>query len=288
MFNPAKGNVMFDSSDHLDVCVKPFILCYDPTPEEEAIAKAAAAKAAEEKIAADKAAAADGKSFSQEDVNRMLAADRRKSEDKLKKTLDELEAQRAKSSLSAEERAELDSTIENLQSALMTDKQLADKDKDKSKKAHTKELTELSDSRDQWQNLYTESTIERAITDASSTGPNKAFNNTQVVAILKPKTRLVEELNSDGEKTGKLVPMVKFDDVDKDGKPVTLDLAVSAAVKRMRELDEYLNLFEGDGPGGMGSTNKSGGKADDSSVIDLAKGDPMAYRKARKDGKLVF
>lgn len=278
---------MFDSSDHFDVCVKPFILCYDPTPEEEAAAKIIADKAAADKAAADKAIA-EGKSFTQDDVNRMLAADRRKSEDKLKKTLDELEAQRAKSSLSAEERSELDSTIENLQSALMTDKQLADKDKDKSKKAHEKALVELSDSRNQWQNLYTESTIERAITDASSTGPNKAFNNTQVVAILKPKTRLVEELNSDGEKTGKLVPMVKFDDVDKDGKPVTLDLAVSAAVKRMRELDEYLNLFEGDGPGGMGSTTKASGKADNSSVIDLAKGDPSAYRKARKDGKLVF
>ena len=265
---------------------EPFILCYDPTPEELAVIKAAEEKAAADKVAADKIAAA--KQFTQEDVNRLLAADRRKADDKMKKTLDELEAQRAKSSLSASERADLDTTIETLQNSLMTEKELTAKENAKSKKVNEKILKEVSDSRDQWQSLYTESTIERAIVDASSLGKNKAFNNSQIVAILKPNTRLVEELK-DGEKTGKLVPMVKFSDTDKDGKPVTLDLAVSAAVKRMRELDEYANLFEGDGPGGMGKTNTSKGtQLDESAVAQMAKGDPGAYRKARKDGKLVF
>ena len=258
----------------------PFILCYDPTPEEVEAALAKAKEVADAKSAADK-------TFTQEDVNRMLAADRRKSEDKLNKTLEELEAQRAKSSLTAAERTELDSTIEGLKDTMMTKTQLAEKEASKSKKAHEKALTELSESRDQWQSLYTTSTIERAIVDASSTGENAAFNPSQVVAILKPNTRLVEALDSDGEKTGLLVPSVKWQDVDKDGKPVTLDLAVPEVIKRMREQDQYLNLFKGDKTGGAGSNNKSTtGKVDTASIQKMAQGDPAAYRKARKDGSI--
>ncbi|MEK0324381.1 MAG: hypothetical protein QQN63_01650 [Nitrosopumilus sp.] len=261
----------------------PFILCYDPTPEEAA----AATKAAEATAAAAKAAEeSKGKSFSQEQVNTILATDRRKSDDRNKQTLDELEALRAKSSLTASERSELDTTIENLQSSLMTEKELTAKQTAKTTKQHKQEITDIQKSRDQWQNLYTDSTIERAIVDAAGSGPNKAFNASQVVAILRPDTRLVEELNSDGEKTGKMVPMVKFADVGKDGKPVTLDLAVSAAVKRMRELDQFLNLFEGDGPGGMGKTTKGSGKSGDTDIAKLAAGDPATYRAARKAGTI--
>lgn len=258
-----------------------FILCYEG--EEEA---AAAKKAAEEAAAVKKAA--ESKTFTQEDVNRILAADRRKSEEKLNKTLEELEAQRAKSSLTATERSELDNTIEGLKESLMTKAQLAEKESAKAKKVHEKQVTELSESSKKWQTLYTDSTIERAIVDAASSGPNKAFNTSQVVAILGPNTRLVEALDDDGEKTGSLVPMVKFNDTDKDGKPVTLDLAVSAAVKRMRELDEYANLFESEGTGGINRSTKSKGGTSTDSVAKMAQGDPAAYRKARKEGTITL
>lgn len=264
-----------------DIDRRIFVLCYDPTPEEEA---AAAAKKAEEEAATKKAA--EGKTFTQEDVNRMLAADRRKSEEKLTKTLDELEAQRAKSSLTSAEREELDTTIEGLKETMMTKTQLAEKEASKSKKAHEKQIAELSESTKKWQNLYTTSTIERAIVDAASSGPNKAFNTSQVVAILGPNTRLIEALDNDGEKTGDLVPSVKFKDTDKDGKPVTLDLAVSAAVKRMRELDAYANLFESEGTGGVGGSTKAKGGSSTETVAKMAQGDPAAYRKARKDGTI--
>lgn len=258
-----------------------FILCYEG--EEEA---AAAKKAAEEAAAVKKTA--ESKTFTQEDVNRILAADRRKSEEKLNKTLEELEAQRAKSSLTATERSELDNTIEGLKESLMTKAQLAEKESAKAKKVHEKQVTELSESSKKWQTLYTDSTIERAIVDAASSGPNKAFNTSQVVAILGPNTRLVEALDDDGEKTGSLVPMVKFNDTDKDGKPVTLDLAVSAAVKRMRELDEYANLFESEGTGGINRSTKSKGGTSTDSVAKMAQGDPAAYRKARKEGTITL
>ncbi len=261
-----------------------FILCYEGD-DDAAAAAAAAAKAAADKAAADKHHA-DGKIFTQEDVNRMLAQDRRKSEDKLTKALEELEAQRAKSSLTSAERSELDTTIESLKETMMTKAQLAEKETSKTKKAHAKQIEELSESNTKWQTLYTDSTIERAIVDAASSGPNKAFNTAQVVAILRPTTRLVEALDDDGEKTGKLVPMVKFNDIDKDDKPVTLDLAVSAAVKRMRELDQFLNLFEGEGTGGMGGSTKSNKTGGSDSIAKLAQGDPAAYRKARKEGTI--
>jgi hypothetical protein len=222
--------------------------------------------------------------FSQEQVNEFLAKDRRKHQETLNKTVEELNAFKAKSELTAAQRKELDDRIEQLQSTLMTKEELAEKEKKKLTATKDKEIKELSIERDKWKGQYTESTIVRSIKDACGVD---AYNDEQVVSILKPNTRLTEVLDDDGKPTGKYQPMIKFDDVDKDGKPVTLDLKPADAIKRMKEMDRYLNLWKVEGSGGIGSTTKKS-KTEEIDAAKLAKENPELYRKLRKEGKITL
>ena len=97
--------------------------------------------------------------------------------------------------------------------------------------------------------------------------------------------QLAEVLDSEGKPTGKLEPKVRYQANDKEGKPVTLDLSPAEATKRMKEEEEYLNLFRGEGAGGAGLRSQPGGRKPD--IKNLAQ-DPVAWRKARKEGTVTF
>jgi hypothetical protein len=227
--------------------------------------------------------AGNTKQFTQEDVNKFLAADRRKHQEKIQNAMDELEALKTKATLTDEERTALEGRIETFKRELMTKEELAKKDREKLEKQYKDDQLKLSTERDNWKNRYVESTIVRAITDAAVL--TKAFVPEQIVAIVRPMTRLVEELDSEGKPTGNLIPKVTLSDVDKTGKSVTLELSTAEAVKRMREMDRYLNLFQSEGVGGVGGiTRKPGGVVD---LRELAK-DPVKYREARQKGAINF
>jgi len=246
----------------------------DGAGEGDAAAKAAADAAAK--------AAASGKTFTQEDLNRVLAEEKRKHQQNTRKALEELEAIKAKATLTDSERQELEVRLENMKNELLTKEELAKKDQEKITRKYTEETTKLTTERDAWQQRFTDSTIQRSLTDAAVV--SKAYNPRQIVAILQPDTRLVEALDAEGKPTGDLIAKVEFSDVDKDGKSVTLDLTVAEAVKRMSEMDEYSNLFKAEGTGGVGGSNNArGGKP-----LDVKKiaSDPALYRKLRAEGKI--
>ena len=217
--------------------------------------------------------------FTQEEVNSILAKEKRKQQEQTRKALDELQALKKKANITAEERQELDKRIETLNNELLTKEQLAKKNAEKERKRHESEIQKITGERDSWKSRFTDSTIKRAITDAAA--ENKAFHPTHIVALLRPTTHLVEVLNSDGEPTGDYEAKVDFDDVDDKGKPVKLSLTVKEAVKKMREMEEHQNLFQGEGAGGLGSQNRGkGGKQ--KTLADAAKEGPEAYRKMRE------
>ncbi len=224
---------------------------------------------------------AGDKSFTQEQVNTMLAEDRRKHKQATQKALEEIDALKARTNLTAKEREELEGRVSELNRQLLTKEELAAQEKTKLTTDFKNQLDGLTNERDSWKNRYTEASIVRSLTDAAVV--NNSFNPEQVVAILRQNTQLAEELDAEGKPTGSLVPKVSFADTDKDGKPVTLELSPQDAVKRMTEKDQYLNLFKGDGTGGIGGTTRPGGKPAD--ISELAK-DPAKYREARKAGKV--
>jgi hypothetical protein len=228
----------------------------------------------------------DPKAFSPEqqaEVNRIMAAEKKKHQRTVQKAVDEANALRSKAQLTATERSELDNRLDSITNEMRTKDEQAKRAAKKQKEAHQKAIESLTAEKTTWQQRYTESTIERSLTDAAAA--NNAFSPKQIVAILGRTTQLVEVLDDEGQPTGQLAPKVKYRAKDKEGKPVTLDLSPEDAVKRMKDEDEYLNLFRGEGSGGAGLRSQPGGKKQD--LKNLAK-DPAAYRKARKAGEVNF
>jgi len=254
---------------------------------DDGAADAAALAAAEAAAAAEAGnGGTDPKKFTpeqQKELNRILTVEKKKHQRTVQKAVDEANALRSKAQLTATERSELDNRLEIIQNEMRTKDEQAKRAATKQRDAHKKAMESLTAEKDTWQSRFTESTIERSITDAAAA--NNAFSPKQIVAILGSNTQLVEVLDDEGQPTGQLAPKVKYRSKDKEGKPVTLDLSPEDAVKRMKDEDEYLNLFRGEGSGGAGLRSQPGGKKPD--LSNLAK-DPAAYRKARKAGEVNF
>jgi hypothetical protein len=222
-----------------------------------------------------------GKFLPQDRVNTLLAEDKRKHQDAHRKTLEELEALQKRSNLSKEEREDLERRIEETQKTLRTEKETAEQERQKILKNHKKDLDTITGERDSWKKHYTDEKIENSILGAAAGSNPKIVNPEQILIFLRPNTRLVEELGEDGKPTGKYAAKVTFKDKDKNGKPITLELFPSEAIKRMSEMEEHFNLFASDGNSGFGKFRVNKGK--ELNLRDLAK-DPAAYRKARKEG----
>lgn len=254
---------------------------FDEAADAASAAAKAAADAAAAKAAADAAAA--GKKFSQDDVNKFVAEERRKAQTQTQKAIEELEAIKAKADMTQQERADLETRLETMKNELLSKEDLAKKEIEKSKKTHETEVARLNMELGTWKDRYTESTIQRSIADAAA--EQGAYHSEQITAILRNNTRLVEVLGEDNKPNGSFVPKVKFSDEDDKGNTITLELDVPAAVKRMKGIERYQNLFKGDGTGGAGGTgNQKSGRT--TPLAKLAATDPAAYREARKKGQI--
>jgi hypothetical protein len=214
--------------------------------------------------------------FTQEELNSILARERKKTEERTKQTIKELEELKKSKSMNEQDRAKLTARIEGLQDELLTKEQLAAKEKEKLSKQYTEEIEKLSSERSTWQQRYTQAEISRAISDAASEAG--AFAARDIKALLLPNTQLNEVFSDDGEATGQFEPRVKFADSDKDGKPVTLDLSVQEAVKRMKDTPEkYGHLFKSTAQPGLGGSGGAGSRP-----VDISKMSPAEYREYRK------
>jgi len=224
----------------------------------------------------------DGKlTITQDQLNEMMANNRRKLTQQNEKLVGELNALKDQATMTATERSELEERIEKLQEQTMTQEEIAKRDAKKASQAHKKELDKLTSERDHWQAHYTNERVSRSLQDAAIEA--KATVPEQIVSLLGPQTVLSPVLDEGGKPTGSYEPLVKFVDVDDDGNPATLSLKPVDAMKRMQELPErFGNLFINPGAGGFGADNGAGGKGGKQKTLDAIK-DPAAYMKWRKE-----
>lgn len=219
------------------------------------------------------------KQFTQEQVNTFVAEERRKMNVRQQKLASELEELKSTASLTKEEKEGLQQKIEELQTQYMTVEEKARQAADKASKKHSEELQTIVTERDTWKVKHEQLAISTEI--AKTASEQKAISFEQIAALLAPKTKLTEQLDEEGKPTGSFIPKVMFPDKDKDDKPIILELTLPEAVKRMKELPQYGNLFEADKVGGLGGT----GSVTSGKPLDIAKiaKDPVAYRKLRKE-----
>ena len=226
------------------------------------------------------------KTFTQEEVNSFLAKEKRKTQDAQKQLASQLQEYKKTAELSTEEKTELEKQIEDLQKQYMTAEERARQTSEKITKKFKKDLEALESERNSWKDRYTRSTIDAAIAQAAVT--NKAIAVEQIAAMLRPSAKLAEKLDEAGKPTGMYEPRVEFQDLDRDEKPITLDLTVNEAVKRMTELPQYGNLFKGNKAGGIGGSGGTGKKMGQIDLIKIAREDPARYRKLRKEQPELF
>jgi hypothetical protein len=260
------------------LCKRPvhtqFILCYEGDDDAAAAAAAAAAKA---KADADAAAAAagggdDDKRFTQADLNKFLAEDKRKHQEKFNALEGSYKELLKNQNLTKEERDSLQTRLEDLQASHRTKEQQAEHDRKKAEQKYSSELETERKRADHWESMFKTNEVQRALQDAA-VGAD-AFNPGHIVALLAPNTQLKED------EAGNLSPMVDFVDIDeKTGEEVRTLRTPADAVKRMRELPKFHgNLFRSNVVSGVGAGQATTG--DD--TIDYANLSAEDYRKNRE------
>jgi hypothetical protein len=217
--------------------------------------------------------------LTQDELNKMMADNKRKLTKQNEELVTQLKKLRDETRMSEENRADLETRIEQLQEQYMSKEELARREAEKASKRHKQEVENLTGERDSWRGRYTIATIQRSLTDAAVTG--EAIRPEQIVSILGNSTHLGEVLDATGQPTGEYKTLVRFKDVNDSGERVTLELSPEDAIKRMKELpDLYGNLFKGAANSGMGGAGSQGSETT-ASMKDILS-DPVKYREWRK------
>ena len=266
---------------------RPWFVCFEG--EDDDAAKAAADKAAADKAAADKAAAeAANKTFTQEDLNRILAEDRRKNQAQhqaqLKQQEERLQEVLKSQGLTESDRKVLKDNLDAVQGQLRSAEAQAAKEKQELEQSYQARLAEAGKKATVWESMYRDSTVQRALQDAAV--KNDAFSPSQIIVLLKPLTKMIEDTDPVTQRpNGQYKVVVEMPDIDpKTGQSTLMVRNPEDAVKRMKALpDQYGNLFKSGVVSGIGAgsgigTPMSGGG---SGKIDVTKLTPEQYREIR-------
>jgi hypothetical protein len=263
---------------------------------EDAAAAAAAAAAASDGDAQHKKAGSDidpgkvtttprdgtDKVFTQEEVNKFLAEDRRKHQQRQQQLESALQAASNNQSLTQEERDAFKKQLEDSQKTFRSKEQQLEHERKEWEEKYKTDVEALKSTATTWEERFRTSTVERSLSEAAR---EDSFRPEQVVALLRPMTKIVEQTNEAGEPTGELVPMVDLQDIDtKTGEPIITRRTPEEAVKRMKELPElWGNLFKSNVVSGIGSGSATGSGLPGTGAVDPKRLSPEQYMKLRKE-----
>lgn len=217
-------------------------------------------------------------------VNSLVAEEKRKGQQANERLVTQLETEKNRAGTTVAEKEQLEARIEEIKSEYITKEQLTEKERKKADKKRDDALAAAQAETTIWKDRYSRTTIKRSIVDAAIHPDHKANNPAHIVALLSPDTRLVEELDEEGKPTGDYVAKTKVKTV-KDGKPATLDMTVTEAVKFLSEQDEHADLFSSGAAGGLGGNpsrpRTKGGSGDPNTPPE----DPTEYRLWREKNR---
>jgi hypothetical protein len=218
-------------------------------------------------------------------VNSLLAEERRKAQVKNEQLITQLETEKNRSGTTAAEKQQLEDRIEQLKNEFATKDELQKREVNKRIQELEQKNKSLEAEGSTWKQRYDRDRKRIDLTQAAAT--EKAYNPRQVVNELFPNARLVETVGEDGKGTGEYETRVKISTVDKEGKPVTLDLDPVGAVKQLKEMSEFQNLFISPATGGLGGGNLGkGGSGGSKPMAEMTTEEFMAARrKARREGR---
>ncbi len=246
--------------------------------DDDAAAAEAAAKAAE---AAKKA----GKTFTQEDVDRIvqdrLAKATKSAHAEKQKLIDQLQQVQENAGTTATQKEALEAQIEELRNSMLSASELERKKQEKLDKDWQTKHEAATKEAQTWQTRHNSLLIGHEINRAAIEYKVLPNSIEFVEAKLRPQARLVEKVGDDGKPTGEFEAKVKIQSPNKEGKLIELDVSIAEAIKTLKEQPEkYGNLFEGNNAGGLGGgAGQPGKKADVRTLVD----NPAEYMRLRKE-----
>ena len=230
------------------------------------------------------AAAAGDSRFTQDDLNRFLAEDRRKHQVQLQKMESQLNELAKSKSLTEQERQTLKENLDTIAGQLRTKEQQLTLEKRQLEEQYQVKVQDAEKKAQVWEALFRDSTIDRSLQDAAV--KHEAFNPAQLVTQLRPWTRVIEVMDEKtGKPTGKYKPVVDMPDVDATtNEQAIMTRSPEEAVKRMKEMPEqWGNLFRSNVVSGIGSSSATGGlMPGQGGKIDVRKLTPTQYREIRE------
>lgn len=220
--------------------------------------------------------------FTQEDLNKFLAEDRRKHQEKYKQLESSYQNILAVKGIGEEERNKLRVEFEDLQKTYRTKEQQMEFEKKQAALKYEAEMKSANEKAAHYESLYKNQVVDTSLTNAAVSGD--AYQPAQIVSLLRPLTELRPQVDKDGRETGALVPMINLPDIDeKTGERITTLRTPEDAVKRMRELPkEYGNLFKSNVVSGVGQGTGTG-QMPTGGKIDVTKLTSEQYRKIRAE-----
>lgn len=222
----------------------------------------------------------------QEFVSRIAAEERRNAESRSKKVIEELEKIKAEASTTATAKTQLEEQIKALRNSVLSKEEIAKQEQQKLEDKWQRDLASEKANGEKWKGMFHELSITRALQDGAIDAD--AWRAQQVVDLLMPKTKLVDEMDANNQPTGRMVPQVKLTEFDKEGKLVEHTLSVTEALKLMKNLPEkYGNLFKSHLAGGLGQNGSVNGSNGRTKPADKMTMDEYLKERA-KDPSLGF
>lgn len=217
----------------------------------------------------------EDKKFSQADVDRMMANHRKGLQQNVSELTAQLETLKSSQHASQEEKDNLQASISQLESQLLTEKEIAERDRKKLASEKETALESVTSERDMWRGRFESTLVQNSLTQAAV--EHKAFSPEQITRMFSNEAKTVE-IMKDGKGTGQFEVRMTVSMPDGDSGTKQLEMSASEAIKELASRDQYANMFGFDGKTGLGRKNLNAGSR--AGKVEAAS-DMKSYRENR-------
>ena len=221
------------------------------------------------------------KTFTQDEVNALLAKEKRAAQQKIQEQLKALEAIQ-RDGLTPDGKQALEQQIDTLRAQSQTESELAKHKLAKQQKAWEEEKQRLIGERDAARKEHEQLEVDTILTTAM--GMHGVLPG--AMGVIKPflvqRMKSVPVMDSDGKPTGQNRRVIQIDvpDDEDPSKLKSLQLTPDKAVAHLREQSEFLGLFASQATSGTGSIKTT--KTGEPDFKNMSQAEYMEWRKQNK------
>lgn len=219
----------------------------------------------------------NGKTFTQEEVDKIVVKRNKAVKRELENVEKRYESLLKEQNLTKEAREGLEADLENVRKQMRTEKEQLQHEKRLAEEKYQTELAEANKQANFYKTQFETNEIKRALQDSAIS--SDAYEPSQIVTLLRDRTKLVDELDGEGKKTGRQIAMVEWEYENPETKQIELGFRKPEEVlKAMKEdTKRYGNLFKSNVAAGLGSgTAGVGGRG---GKVDVRSMTPDEYMK---------